>query len=665
MKACPFCDRPWDLHSTRCEWGVPAVDLDDERGLAGKVISGYRILGGIGKGGMGTVYLAVDNLKEGQLDAVKVLNRDWLVDRERLRREAVTANKVDHPNICRIYNYVEAFDTESSLALTLVAMELVRGPTLREVQEEGGGVLELSRAARVVKEVAEALQAIHAQDIIHRDIKPTNIIVTVGPDGTERVKIVDFGIAKKVGGGEGQDLTEPGLVAATVHYASPEQLRGKPEQRSDIYALGVVLFEILTGQRPYEAPSQAELFTKILDPGVKPPHLHDVRPDLRYPRALQGVVDRALERDPSKRFTSAKEFSSALMDVVPTVAETVRVSMADLPPPTLGPEVMPQPGRARDGFGLFALPSRVLKAGGLAVAVVLAVVLFLGLGGLDLIRASPGVLSLSVDPPSAFLRSGESLTLVASARDERDRLVERAEVLWFSQDPEVARISSPGLVTGGRVGRAVVLAVLGSDTARTHIEVVPGDPARVELDPPSLTLREGATERLTARVTDIHENWVPEAEVAWSSSVPQVAEVDSMGTVRARSAGTALVVAEAGSARGQLEVAVSGPTVASPERPDADRLACPDPVMRVLDGIEDAMDSPSASQRRLLETATACWNRGSALSIEERAHAAWLAGFLTQNLEGCSPRAVLWYERAVDLQPQSEAYRVALAGCRE
>jgi len=146
-------------------------------------------------------------ITEGQLDAVKVLNRDWVADRERLRREAVTANRVDHPNVCKIYNYVEAYDTESGNALTLIAMELVRGPTLREIQEESGGTLELSRAALVVREVAAALQAIHSKDIVHRDIKPTNIIVTGGGSEPERVKIVDFGIAKKVGGGEGQDLT--------------------------------------------------------------------------------------------------------------------------------------------------------------------------------------------------------------------------------------------------------------------------------------------------------------------------------------------------------------------------------------------------------------------------------------------------------------------------
>ena len=102
-------------------------------------------------------------------------------------------------------------------------------------------------------------------------------------------------------------------MAATVHYASPELLRGKPEKRSDVYALGVVLYEILTGRRPFEATNQAELFSMILDPGVRPPSLDQARPGMGYPAGLQAVVDRALERDPERRFSSPAEFSAAFM----------------------------------------------------------------------------------------------------------------------------------------------------------------------------------------------------------------------------------------------------------------------------------------------------------------------------------------------------------------
>jgi len=492
LNECPYCGRPWDQHTTRCAGGVPSVDLHDDRGLAGKIISGYRILGGIGKGGMGTVYLALDNIAEGQLDAVKILNRDLVVDRERLRREAVTANRVDHPNVCRIYNYVEAFDPESSTALTLIAMELVRGPTLREIQEERGGVLELGRAALVVKEVGDALTAIHSQDIVHRDIKPTNIIVTKDPGQPERVKIVDFGIAKAVGGGAGQDLTEPGFVAATVHYASPELLRGKPEKGSDVYALGVVLYEILTGRRPFEANNQAELFSMILDPGVRPPTLDEARPGMNFPPGLQAVVDRALERDPERRFSSPAEFSGAFTGLVPELAETVRVSLADLPPAISEPPTPRQPsapppisrsaspvpetvapssgapgvtGPFPEGPGIpasapstpsgagggFNWKSPAVKWGGVGGALALSVVLFLVFGGGNIFggRASLEGGGFSVTPSSGFIDSGDSLTLVASGGSSG-----APDLRWVSQDPEVARIGSPGVVIGGRAGVA-------------------------------------------------------------------------------------------------------------------------------------------------------------------------------------------------------------------
>jgi len=689
LNQCPYCGRPWEQHSARCEAGVPQVDLHDERGLAGKVISGYRILGGIGKGGMGTVYLALDNIAEGQLDAVKILNRDLLVDRERLRREAVTANRVDHPNVCRIYNYVEAYEAESTTALTLIAMELVRGPTLREVQQERGGVLELSRAALVVKEVASALTAIHAQNIVHRDIKPTNIIVTRDTGEQERVKIVDFGIAKAVGGGGGQDLTEPGFVAATVHYASPELLRGRPEARSDIYALGVVLYEVLTGRRPFEATNQAELFSMILDPAVPAPTLKEARPDLSYPGSLQGVLDRALERDPHERFSSAAEFSEALMGLVPQLAETVRVPVADLPPeggvapgaggpgatspsgrpqsmeeapssapasPAPGapsPDPVPTPSKGRSRLLLWGAP-----AGGLA----LALILFFALGGMGLFGggSSGGAGGLSVEPPTVSLRAGETLGLMASLGEGGGQ--EAEGVRWVSRDPEVARVDEAGNVMGGQVGTAAVLAFLEGDSAEALIQVVPGLPARVSLAPASLVLSQGGREEVEATVTDEVGNRIPDSRVRWSSSAPSVAGVTEAGMVRGVGAGNAVIRAEAGDAWNQVAVEVRGSGGAGGT--EAPASACPDPAMDVLDRLELTMDDPGTSRREVRAGAMACWSRGGALTDSERAYAAWLIGLNTVELEGCTEEAIRWLDRAVQLAPESESYRVARQACR-
>lgn len=608
MNSCPHCRRTWDQHSTRCLGGVPAVDPKDERGLAGREISGYRILGRIGEGGMGTVYLAWDNITEGQLDAVKVLNRDWVADRERLRREAVTANRVDHPNVCKIYNYVEAVDTDSGAALTLIAMELVRGSNLREVLDESGGTLELDRAALVVKEVADALQAIHSKDIVHRDIKPTNIIVTGGGQEPERVKIVDFGIAKKVGGGEGHDLTEPGMIAATVHYASPEQLRGQPERQTDVYALGVVFFELLTGRRPYEAPTQAELFSMILDPAVSPPRLQELTPARSFPRGLQDVMDRALEKDPSKRYSTALEFSDALSGLLPTLAETVRIPTTQVAPGP-DPRGVPTPPRdhhstGRDSF--WASPAR--RWGAVGGGALIGAVFFIMLGGLDL--------------------------LTNSGAD-----------------------SSQGLPDPGE-------ASIGADSSGAVVEDLPDQIAQVTITPANLQLAEGETRVFTSEVTDELGNPVFGAELTWRSDEPTVAAIDSTGLVTGISAGTAVITAEAGSALARATVEILGRVTGTPEAETPPNVACPDPVVDVLDGLEAAMDEPDFSPLASRRQATACWNRGESIGTENRAYAAWLIGIFTVEIEDCSTTAVQWLERAVNLDPGSRAYRVALDACR-
>ncbi len=656
MNACPFCARPWDQHTDRCEAGVPQVDLHDERGLAGRSISGYQILGGIGKGGMGTVYLALDNIKEGQLDAVKILNRDLVVDRERLRREAVTANRVDHPNVCKIFNYVEAYDPELGTALTLIAMELVRGPTLREVLEERGGVLELSQAALVVKEVGEALTAIHSQDIVHRDIKPTNIIVTRDPGRPERVKIVDFGIAKAVGGGGDQDLTEPGFVAATVHYAPPELLRGKPEKRSDVYALGVVLFELLTGRRPFEATNQAELFSMILDPGVKVPTLDQVSPGKGYPTELQGIMDRVLQRDPEKRFGDPAEFTRALLGIVPQLAETVRIPLADLPP-----EVPTQVGFGGEGGERIGLRSPPVVWGGIVGGVLaLGIVLvFLVKSGLVGGGASHEGDKLTLHPTSAFIGSGENLDLVASL-GETSTSTGDLQVLWLSQDPGIVRVDPAGTLLAGRAGATSVLAIFEDDTARAAVQVAPGAPARVTLLPPSLRLVPGGSESLSASVTDAQDNLILDPALEWTSSNPAAAEVDGMGLVRAQTPGTTSVRAQVEGVWNQVDVQVAaGSSTGEGPRPPT----CPDPVNDVLDRLELAMDGSSSSRQQIRDGAMACWNREGALTDEEKAYAAWLVGLNTVELEGCSQAAILWLDRAVRLDPGSEAYRVARQAC--
>jgi hypothetical protein len=388
-------------------------------------------------------------------------------------------------------------------------------------------------------------------------------------------------------------------------------------------------------------------------------------------------LDRALERDPEKRFSSAAEFSDAVMGLVPQLAETVSVPLADLPPETgpggpfvpeaarvTAPPIVASPSReAPAGNGRFSWKSPAVILGGVGGALVLCVGLFFLLGGWDLFGGAPfsGGTVFSVSPTSAFLTSGDSMKLTAS-RGGADTEAGSLDVRWASQDPGVARVGASGTVIGGRVGATSVLAILGGDTVRVAVQVASGPPARVTLVPPSLRLIPGRSEQLGARVTDAQDNLILDPGLQWSSSVPGVADVDGFGLVRARAAGSAVIRAEIADAWNQVTVEVRGSTV-DPRPPQAPEESCPDPVMEVLDRLEVALDDPSVSRQELRDGVLACWNRGEALSDEERAYAAWLMGLNTVNLEGCSQAAILWLDRAVQLEPGSEAYRVARQAC--
>ena len=297
--------------------------------------------------------------------------------------------------------------------------------------------------------------------------------------------------------------------------------------------------------------------------------------------------------------------------------------------------------------------------GGVGSVFVLSLVLFL-IFGLDSSGGSSGAGgAISIRPAEAVLGAGDSLTLVATGEGGAAR---GSGVRWVSQNPEIARVIESGRVVGGRVGAASVLAILDGDTAQATVRVTPGPPARIALAPASLRLVSGASEQLSASVTDAQDNLILEERLQWSSSVPEVAEVDGSGVVRARSPGSSVIRAEAGGAWNQaaVEVVASSP---EPRPREPDTPTCPDPVMDRLDRLEVAMDDPSASREELRAGALACWNRGQALSSEERAYAAWLIGLNTVNMEGCTQAAILWLDRAVQLEPGSEAYRVAREAC--
>ena len=272
--------------------------------MIGKTIAQYRILEKLGEGGMGVVYKAEDT-KLGREVALKFLPSRLSAhgeERDRFLLEAQTASRLNHPNICTIYQIDEA-DGE-----TFIAMELVEGTTLREwvrrkIQENDGyRKVALREATELALQIADGLQAAHDKQIVHRDVKAENIMVT--PDG--RAKVMDFGLAKLQGVSK---LTQVGSTIGTLAYMSPEQVEGiETDHRTDIFSFGVLLFEMLTGKLPFQAVHEAALMYEIIN--VAPPAPSTLRAGLEA--ELDRIVLKCLEKDRETRYQSMREIVADL-----------------------------------------------------------------------------------------------------------------------------------------------------------------------------------------------------------------------------------------------------------------------------------------------------------------------------------------------------------------
>src|SRR5213078_749828 len=277
----------------------------------------YRIIRKLGAGGMANVYLAEDQ-ELGRQVAIKILDGRHAADNsfiERFRREAKNAAGLSHPNIVSIYDRGEAEGTY------YIAMEYLDGRSLKELIISRGSA-PVRTAIEYSRQILGAIGFAHRHGIVHRDIKPHNVLV--GPEG--RLKVTDFGIARS---GASQ-MTEVGSIIGTAQYLSPEQARGSPvDQTSDLYSVGVVLFEMLTGQVPFTGDTPLEIAMKHLSEVPKPPS--DLRPEV--PHDLDLVVLRALGKDPADRYESAEEMSADLkrvLDGLPVGEETANAATAVL-----------------------------------------------------------------------------------------------------------------------------------------------------------------------------------------------------------------------------------------------------------------------------------------------------------------------------------------------
>ncbi len=314
MKVCTICGAQWPEETRFCPNDGSTLRSTAASDLIGSIVAErYHIVRKLGEGGMGAVYLG-EHVKMGRKSAIKVMSQSMASDPDaiaRFNREAANAARINHPNVCAIYDFGETKD-----GLIYLAMEYIEGEALTDLIDREG-VLALQRAVNILRQVGEALQAAHDLGIVHRDLKPDNIMITRGRDGSDVVKVVDFGIAKAMGGEEGQKVTKTGLVVGTPEYMSPEQLAGdKLDGRSDLYSLALVFYRMLTGALPFQADTAQEVMIKRLTDEPMP--LNHALPGANFPLRLQQVMDRALQRMPQDRYATVSEF---VRDAVAAVSQ--------------------------------------------------------------------------------------------------------------------------------------------------------------------------------------------------------------------------------------------------------------------------------------------------------------------------------------------------------
>ncbi|HEX7121256.1 MAG TPA: serine/threonine-protein kinase [Gemmatimonadaceae bacterium] len=283
-----------------------APNLDRASSLSSQILDArYEVQKKLGEGGMSYVYLARD-INSGEVVAIKVLSPKLASDKssvERLRREAGLAMRLDHPNVCRILRLGESED-----GLIYLVMPYLKGELLSD-REVKGGPMEVDVGIKILKQVCAGLHHAHDLQIIHRDLKPENIML-VSDDGGDRAVVMDFGLAKERRADPAiQKLTATGIILGTPEFMSPEQIRGKVlDARSDIYALGIVAFEMFTGKLPFQGRNAQEMMIARLRGAATP--IRQVRADL--PPQIEKALARALSTNPEDRYTTTIEFADAL-----------------------------------------------------------------------------------------------------------------------------------------------------------------------------------------------------------------------------------------------------------------------------------------------------------------------------------------------------------------
>jgi serine/threonine-protein kinase len=588
MKYCPLCAKNYEDDAGVCEVDGATLKISGKVDpYLGKLIRGrYQVHKKLGEGGMGTVYLA-EQMSVGRKVALKLLQGSYATDEEfigRFRREARLAASLSHPNIVTLYDFDQADD--GSL---FIAMEYLPGQKLSDVIRRDGP-LEIRRASRLALQIAEGLGAAHRAGVIHRDIKPDNIMV-VGQNGLEEIKLMDFGIARLRDGASTTQLTRSGLIMGTPAYMAPEQAEGtEVSEKTDIYALGIVLYEMLSGTVPFKASTPAAVLVKQIQEAPVP--LRKLRRDL--PAALERTIMQALEKQPDRRQRNADEVADQLNKLseklrtdgatkgwTPTrtwnpFKKTPQES-AESPDhkswqigktvvhnePALPTQVVAQPYAAtqvldRDETVTVSIPRpswAVVKWG----MVSLAALAFAGLIALGAYRyvstGAPEIEKLAITSDKTNLSPRERITLAVNGTYSDKSVQPLSSGLdWHSSNDSVARVNDKGEVEGQQEGVVVITARYGGRISSSIDLVVkaikPPPPAAPTLT--ALTIaapkhelnpNERTVVQLSGRYSDGTDKAISKG-VTWTISDHSVATVDATGRVTGRKSGAVNLSAE-------------------------------------------------------------------------------------------------------------------------
>jgi serine/threonine protein kinase len=495
----------------------------------------YDVAGEIGRGGMAVVYIATD-MRLGRKVAIKVMEPRLSFTpgmAERFLQEARIAAQLQHHNIIVVH------EVQQDAELIFFVMRLVEGGSLDEVCRrlaKQGRTLPLDQAQWILWQSARALAYAHSEGIVHRDVKPANILVTTKGE----VVVTDFGIAKAA---DGEGLTKSGMAIGTPVYMSPEQFTGTEpvSGAADQYALGIAAYELLAGAPPFTG----DLYRLIAAHGnTVPPHLREVRPDC--PAPLADAIMRMLEKKPSDRWPSL----DALL-------------------PVLGTGLSIDGSSTRSGLAEISTELQTARESAVAAWAAMAPRTPAWTSGSR--RRGPIPSAVSVSPPGGEVLVGATLDLRAVVTSESGATVGDATVTWTSSDPAVATVTPEGSVTGVAVGGASIRAQVSSGSGAStglvqtvvSITVAARSAARVRIAQGELSLECGEATQLTAEAFDVLGAAVVSPQVTWSSSDPSVLHVDSRGTIMALAGGLATVTARVGEVQGTTRVEVREAPVGS------------------------------------------------------------------------------------------------------